>query len=219
MAFSRAASWWVGLCLLAACSGPSSPHAAPPPAAARVRWDPVQASAIDVAEDAVELKTRCTPGAAERCNALDDDCDAAIDESCGYLSGPVQVTVQWDVPADVDLHILDPTGALLTPRHRKVPSGGRLDRFAFGACHESDPPPRLENAFWARFPDPGRYRIGLELTARCQADLPVTATVSLRLGEAPVRTFNVRLDEEGERVPVVSVRLGAAEPSQPAPAP
>lgn len=179
----------------------------------------MEASAFEVAPGVVELETRCTPGSAERCNALDEDCDSAIDESCGYLSGPVQVTVQWDVPADVDLHILDPTDSMLTPQHREVPSGGRLDRFAFGACHESDPPPRLENAFWARFPDSGRYRIGLELTARCQAELPVTATVSLRLGEAPVRTFNVRLDEEGERVPVVGFRLGETESSQPAPAP
>ncbi len=57
----------------------------------------------------------CVPLNYEECfNALDDNCNGAIDEGCGTPGGVVQFMIARDTArADVDLNVMDPNGELI----------------------------------------------------------------------------------------------------------
>src|SRR5690349_1822457 len=65
---------------------------------------------VAVPANVVVMQPTCHQGAPEQCNGIDDNCNGAIDEGCGYQSGQIQVTAAWNSPSDIDLHVTDPAG-------------------------------------------------------------------------------------------------------------
>jgi tRNA (guanosine-2'-O-)-methyltransferase len=141
----------------------------------------------------------CVPGNVEVCfNALDDNCNGAIDEGCGTPGGVVQFMIAWDgARADVDLNVTDPNGELI--------EAGRISQS--GLIKGRDCPGRrqecggvnLENVFLegSKAPTRGTYRLGISLEKLNGEEPPIWVTLSSRLGAKHV-AYEIRLNEAEE---------------------
>jgi hypothetical protein len=155
---------------------------------------------LQVPMGVTQLQVQCNPNAAEVCDGVDNNCNGAIDEGCGYQSGQVQVTVAWQGTADIDLHVHDPLGEELYYGHRNSRSGGTLDRDANAACSQS--PPTVENVYFAQAPR-GRYRARVHVYDMCRdGAVPITLSISVG-GRAYSFQHVMTHDEEDFEIPFV----------------
>jgi len=96
-------------------------------------------------------------------------------------TGEIQTNVTWDSPADVDLHLIDPSGKEIYYASRTSTTGGQLDLDSNAACGTDGP--RAENIFW---PDGivvphGEYILRVDYWSSCNAvKTNYTVTVNLR---------------------------------------
>lgn len=145
-------------------------------------------------------EARCAPGSVEQCNGLDDNCDGAIDEGCGWQSGPIQITSAWQTGADIDLYVTDPYGETISYQRRQASSGGILDHDARGACLGASD--TIENVYWSQpQPPQGRYQVELHYWGSCGVAGPTPSTVSIAVGGRVIGVYNVTL-QENQRLPV-----------------
>jgi hypothetical protein len=83
-------------------------------------------------------------------------------------TGDVQVTVAWDTDADVDLHVVDPSGWEIYWAERQSPSGGQLDLDSNAACVGDNV--RNENITWPVGTAPrGTYTVRVDYWSSCDA--------------------------------------------------
>ena len=100
-------------------------------------------------------------------------------------TGDVQMNVTWDSRADLDLHVVDPSGAEIYWANRTSPTGGQLDLDSNAACATDGP--RAENIFWASglIAPRGDYSVRVDNWSNCTE--PIThyvVTVNIR-GKPP----------------------------------
>jgi hypothetical protein len=111
-------------------------------------------------------------------------------------SGDVQVSVAWNSAADVDLHVIDPSGEEIYYGSRSSTSGGELDLDSNAACASDQP--RNENTVWPTGEAPtGTYTVRLDYWDACnalQTDYVVTVWVK---GQEP-KVFSGTFTGEGE---------------------
>ena len=82
--------------------------------------------------------------------------------------GDIQVSVTWDTQADVDLHVVDPSGEEIYYGNLTSNSGGELDLDANAACSTSNL--RQENVGWApRTAPTGQYIVRVDYWSSCGA--------------------------------------------------
>ena len=143
------------------------------------------------------IQAQCQQGTQEACNGLDDNCNGVIDEGCGYQGGNIQVTAAWQTSSDVDLHVLDPSGAEIYYAQRSSASGGRLDHDANAACRPE--PPTVENVYWdSPSPPSGTYRVRVVAYDMCGS--PSTpATVSISVGGRILGTYSMNFSQRGQQ--------------------
>lgn len=170
----------------------------------RVRRDPPPSATADVqvqVQAGVSVATvQCTPGAPEQCNGLDDNCNGAIDEGCGWQTGAIQITLSWQTGADIDLYVTDPSGFTISYQNRHSPTGGVLDHDARGACVPGGD--TIENVYWnTPTPPRGQYAIELHYWGNCGVAGVTPAQLSISVGGRVVGVYNVVLSP-GQRVPV-----------------
>lgn len=83
-------------------------------------------------------------------------------------TGDVQVTLEWDTTADLDLHVFDPAGEEVYFGHRQAASGGELDVDANFPCTAATTQP-VENVYWPwGGAPPGEYRVRVKYFGQCQ---------------------------------------------------
>jgi tRNA (guanosine-2'-O-)-methyltransferase len=144
----------------------------------------------------LELDTACVVSGVELCfNAMDDNCNGVIDEGCGLLSGPMQLTVAWgDTPVDLDLRLTVPSGETVSDENRSI-KGFRLDRDCPGGavCGEQN----VENLVAIDEPPPGHYVVTVRLADPMGSIAPVKAVLSARIGSRSYR-LRVQLDKVGD---------------------
>lgn len=180
---------------LAACA-PSTRESSPQPP--RATPTPPEGAGVERAAEADGPSSRsrgpCLPVAYEVCfNALDDNCNGALEEGCGVPAGVVQFMIGWDAPrADVDLNVTDPNGELIEAG-RVVQSGLIKSRDCPGRRQECAGV-NFENVFLEgnKAPTRGTYRVSVALESLGGEAPPVWVNLSCRLG-AKRQAFEIRL--------------------------
>jgi hypothetical protein len=160
---------------------------------------------VKVDPSAEALSVTCEPGAYEKCNAIDDDCNGVIDDECGYEGGEVQITVGWDSGADIDMYVTDPSGATLfyNEAHKRSRIGGHLDHDARGDCRREQQNPRIENAYWPTPARAGNYRVQLHYFSPCARGATTEATLTVAVDSRPLGTYRFKLEPE-QRIEALS---------------
>ena len=106
-------------------------------------------------------------------------------------TGEIQVSVSWDAPADVDLHVVDPSGEEVYFGNPEVASGGELDLDSNPACNIDNV--NNENVTWPDGSAPrGEYIVRVAYYADCgvqETDYIVTVQVRGRAPELFTGTF------------------------------
>ncbi len=100
-------------------------------------------------------------------------------------TGEIQTNVTWDSKADIDLHLLDPSGKEIFYASRSSPTGGQLDLDSNAGCGSDGP--RAENIFWGDgvLVPHGEYVLRVDNWSSCGvAATHYTVTINLR-GQAP----------------------------------
>ena len=99
-------------------------------------------------------------------------------------SGDVQVSVAWDSPTDVDLHVVDPSNEEIFFGNLQAQSGGKLDLDSNAACSIDNV--NNENIVWPAGGAPsGTYNVFLVYWSACsQAQTNYVVTVLVK-GQAP----------------------------------
>lgn len=93
-------------------------------------------------------------------------------------SGDIQVSLAWDSPTDVDLHVVEPGGCELYYGNKNCSSGGELDLDSNPAC--SIDGINNENAFWPPGAAPeGTYIVRADYFSNCSGlSANYTATIN-----------------------------------------
>jgi uncharacterized protein YfaP (DUF2135 family) len=169
----------------------------------------VQVAQPTVAAGVTVVETSCTQGAAEECNGLDDNCNGQIDEGCGYSSGAIQVTLQWNTGADIDMYVTDPGGETISYQNRQSASGGNLDHDARGQCRPNEPNNTIENVFWnSEQPPSGTYTVALNYFGECNSGAgPTTATLSVSVGGSTLGTWQKVLVPQSSREDFITFNI------------
>ena len=169
-------------------------------ATVQVQAQPVVASGVTI------IQQTCTPGANEQCNGMDDNCNGAIDEGCGYNTGSIQITLAWNSGADIDLYVTDPYAETISYQHTQSNSGGILDHDARGDCVASSAP-TVENVYWTNSPPRGNYQVEIHNYSPCNvANGATQTTLSIAVGGQILGSYSYGIYPQ-QRIPVTSFQL------------
>jgi hypothetical protein len=92
----------------------------------------------------------------------------AVPPGLSLGTGDVQITLVWADGNDLDLHVIDPSGAEIYFSHPKSATGGTLDHDDTAGCATTGT--HVENVFWpAGGAPPGRYRVFVKNYSSCGA--------------------------------------------------
>jgi hypothetical protein len=81
-------------------------------------------------------------------------------------TGDLQFTLRWSSSADLDLSVIDPTGATVSYGSPTGASGGQLDVDSNAGCNSTAAP--VENIYWPAGTAPaGQYRVTVSYYAEC----------------------------------------------------
>ena len=101
--------------------------------------------------------------------ALQQQLDAVAEPGAGPSSrAPLVITLRWDRPVDLDLHVEEPDGQVIWSRRKSGASGsgvGVLDLDSNAACVLDGR--QREQVLYARPPPPGRYRVLVDTFSLC----------------------------------------------------
>jgi hypothetical protein len=110
------------------------------------------------------------------------------------FTGDVQVSVSWDAPSDVDLHVVDPFGEEIYYGNPVSASGGQLDVDSNPAC--SIDGRQIENIRWGSRAPGGNYTVRVDYWASCQV-ARTNFLVTVRNGPS-IQTFAGALTGPGD---------------------
>jgi hypothetical protein len=114
-------------------------------------------------------------------------------------TGDVQVTLLWADGSDLDLHVVDPSGAEIYFSNPRSPSGGTLDHDDTAGCASSGT--HVENVFWPTGGAPaGRYRVFVKNYTSCRTPSQYALRVTVG-GRAVITTTGSISPTEGAESP------------------
>jgi len=115
-------------------------------------------------------------------------------------TGDVQVTLLWADGNDLDLHVIDPSGAEIYFSNPKSPTGGTLDHDDTAGCNSTGT--HVENVFWPTGGAPrGRYQVFVKNYTSCGAPSRYSLRATTTRGVATSSTGTVGA-HEGDQTPV-----------------
>lgn len=97
-------------------------------------------------------------------------------------TGDIQVTLLFTGDADLDLHVVDPSGFDIFFAKPLSPTGGKLDRDQIPGC-DAPPGTRVENVFWPQGGSPsGSYQAYVLNYYGCGNTEPATYQLTIKVG-------------------------------------
>ena len=117
-------------------------------------------------------------------------------------SGDVQVSVAWDAPTDVDLHVTDPSGERIYFANASSASGGTLDLDSNAACSIDNI--NNENIVWPTGGAPsGQYTVELVYWSACsQPQTSYSVTVVVQGQQPQVYSGTMVTSNANTRIPI-----------------
>lgn len=124
------------------------------------------------------------------------DYTAAAVSFVRVLSGDVQVSIAWDSPADVDLHVIEPGAEEIYYGNPRSTAGGVLDLDSNAACGSDGP--RNENITYPGVTPPsGTYTVRVDYWDSCAAtETRYVVTVLVR--DRPPQTYTGTFTGSGD---------------------
>ena len=117
-------------------------------------------------------------------------------------TGDVQVTLVWADGNDLDLHVIDPSGAEIYFSNPKSPTGGTLDHDDTAGCNTTGA--HVENVFWpAGGAPPGQYRVFVKNYSSCGSPSRYSLHATAK-GTVAVSSSGSVGAHEGDQTPVSS---------------
>lgn len=103
-------------------------------------------------------------------------------------SGQIQVSLNWNAPVDLDLHLETPDGEDIYYGNGTGETGGTLDLDSYAACRPDEV--RNENIAWPEgtTPSSGRYVVRVNYWSACDVGAPVPFVVTVTV-RGSTRTF------------------------------
>jgi hypothetical protein len=115
-------------------------------------------------------------------------------------TGDVQVTLLWADGNDLDLHVIDPSGAEIYFSNPKSPTGGTLDHDDTAGCRSTGT--HVENVFWpAGGAPPGRYRVFVKNYTSCGSPSRYSLRATVR-GKVAIASTGTVGSNEGDQTPI-----------------
>jgi hypothetical protein len=115
-------------------------------------------------------------------------------------TGDVQVTLLWADGNDLDLHVIDPSGAEIYFSNPKSASGGTLDHDDTAGCSSTGT--HVENVFWPAGGAPSpRYRVFVKNYSSCGAPSRYSMRAVVR-GKPVISVTGTVGQNEGDETPV-----------------
>ncbi len=120
--------------------------------------------------------------------------------------GSVQVILQWDTAADVELLVRDPRGDTVFNDQRQIPSGGTLAANANVNCTTTNGTP-LSYIYWPQghLPSAGAYEIEVQYRNNCNDTRPVNFTLYVIANGQVVMTKSDELQQDQRYVTSYSI--------------
>jgi Fibronectin type III domain len=110
------------------------------------------------------------------------------------VAGDVQVSVSWDAPSDVDLHVVEPNGTDIYYGNPSSATGGQLDVDSNAAC--SIDGRQIENVRWAGQAPSGTFTVRVDYWDSCGVPL-TNYLVTVRNGPS-TQVFRGAFTGEGD---------------------
>ena len=112
------------------------------------------------------------------------------------LSGPIQVSVAWDSPADVDLHVVEPGTEEIYWADAQSAAGGVLDLDSNAGCGSDGP--RNENITYPSVTPPsGTYTVRVDYWSNCNA-AATNYVVTIRVDGHAIQVFQGQFTGTGD---------------------
>jgi hypothetical protein len=113
-------------------------------------------------------------------------------------TGDVQVTLRWDAPVDLDLHVIDPSGQEIWYMSPYSSTGGRLDVDANSQCLGMAASP-VENVFWPYGGAPsGGYQVLVIYYMNCGYAGPVDYEVTVKQNDQVIDVLPGTVADQSE---------------------
>ncbi len=107
--------------------------------------------------------------------------------------GDIQVTLLWESTADLDLHVIDPSGGELYYDNRQLPNGGRLDKESNAICSLAGTE-GVENVYWPEGIAPrGEYAVVVHYYAECRQEGNQDFEIVVRVDGELMRTIEAEI--------------------------
>jgi uncharacterized protein YfaP (DUF2135 family) len=155
-----------------------------------------------VAQGAKAKEVAC-PNTTEVTNGIDDDCDGQIDEN-EVGSGPLQITLWWEGPADIDLKVQPPKGKQINYKEKKA-AGGYMDKDSRSSCKGGQ---TIENVYWTDSPPKGIYTVLVNYYSSCKdkTAAPATANVTVSYKGQLLGPYSLEMNK-GDEVEILQFNL------------